>query len=201
VISVESTEFILLSGCKVVEVPELVPARRGVYLLFVAGGRKILERTGYFRTEAREPLSIDDLVHVYSGAAGQLRRRILQHLVGDVRRSNLRMTFLSLERAQKAVSRSGTPKCHIKDETSLNGWLYRNAYVAVGCIDNHFEAERTLLSRYASPFNIHPDRASAYSQALMTWREAAFPAGSAGRKLPRNAQRGLSRTRRSMALN
>jgi hypothetical protein len=200
-ILLESIEFILLSGCEVVELPELVPAKRGVYLLFLAGGQKLLERTGYFRTESKEPLSTDDQVHVYTGAAGDLRRRLLQHFVGDVRRSNLRKTLFAIERAKQAVSRTGTPRCHVTDEKSLGHWLYRNALVAVGCTNDPFGSERALLSRFSSPLNIRADRASAYSQALMGWREAAFPTRSSPRRLPQIIPPTPSSRRRNIAIN
>jgi hypothetical protein len=197
----ESTEFILLSGCEVMECPELVPAERGVYMVFLEGGRKLLERTGYHLTETEEPLSIDDKVHLYTGAAKDLRRRIVQHFLRDVRTSNFRKTLFSIEDAKQAVSRSGTPKCRIKDERTLGLWLYRNALVAVGCTDRHFEAERILLSRFASPFNIRARRSSLYAQALIGWREAAFPARNSRTTRPRMITRKPSTAYRNVAVN
>jgi hypothetical protein len=174
-VPLESTEFILLSGCEVMECPELVPAERGVYMVFLEGGRKLLERTGYFSTESKEPLATDEKVHLFTGWASDLRRRIVQHFLHDVRTSNLRKTLLSIEHATRAVSRSGTALCRVKDEQTLGLWLYRNALVAIGCTDKPSEAEQMLLGRFASPFNIGARPATQYSRALMEWREAAFP--------------------------
>lgn len=181
---IDSTELILLSGSEVIDFPELVPAERGIYLVFLDGGRRLLEHTGYFRTETREPVSIGSKLHFYTGSAKNLRRRVVQHFVRDIRTSSLRKTLFSIEHAKQAISRSGTPRCHIRDEKTLSAWLFRNGSVAIGRAANPLAAERLLLQAFASPFNIK-GRASPYSDALAGWREAAFPSAPRG---PRRAE-------------
>ncbi len=168
-------DFRLIPGDEVADDPASVPDEAGIYLFFLNGGAHLLEATGYFTTESRAPLRADDRLHLYTGAANSLRKRLKQHFHRDMRSSSLRKTLLSIEHANRAISRSRTPKCAITGEDTLSAWLFRNALVAIASTPTPFELERLVLAEHASPFNINWRRANVYSRSLMAYRKVAFP--------------------------
>jgi predicted GIY-YIG superfamily endonuclease len=152
-----------------------IPALPGIYLFFLCGGTRLLEVTGYFDTDAREPLTIRDGQHLYTGATHDLRRRLEQHFFRDSSGSSFRKTLLSIEHARHGVSKSRTPSCKIKGEATLSKWLFENGLVAIQPVPQPFEREGELIGRYVSPLNITLRKQHPYSHALMGWRSVAFP--------------------------
>lgn len=168
-------DFSLIPGCEIDGDFASVPEEAGIYLIFLEGGMRLLEATDYFVTESDTPLEIDGRLHLYTGAATDLRKRLIQHFRRDAGSSSLRKTLLSIECAKRAVSKSGTEKCAVTDEKSLSTWLFRNCLVAVAPTPYPFQMERILVEHRISPFNITLRRKHRYSQSLMEWRNAAFP--------------------------
>src|SRR5437879_5401256 len=74
-----------------------IPERPGVYLFYLDGGTRLLNRTGYFDTDSRSPLARQGRTHLYTGAAHNLRLRMKQHLDRDWRGSTFRKSLLAVE--------------------------------------------------------------------------------------------------------
>lgn len=157
-----------------VDFPE-IPERSGVYLFYLDGGTRLLDRTGYFDTDLRSPLARHGRTHLYTGAAHNLRLRMKQHLDRDWRGSTFRKSLLAVEFARQAISRSRTPFSKVSDEQSLTMWLRSNMTVELQFTDTPFERERRLIKDGVSPLNITLRRDHPYSQRLMAWRMTAFP--------------------------
>lgn len=158
-----------------IESTEQVPQRPGVYLFFLRGGTALLQATSYFEFGRRDPISLDGMTHVYTGAARFLRDRLRQHAGSDTENSSIRKTLLSIESKFGAISNSGTPLCHVKGHLTLTSWLCENAAIAIENHSRPFARERVILNKYASPFNIAHRREDPYARALSAWRCAVFP--------------------------
>ncbi len=155
--------------------PSQIPERSGVYLFYIAGGLRLLERTGYFDTDNRVPQERQGRLHLYTGAANDLRLRMKQHFERDWRSSTFRKSLLTIEYKRKAISKSRTDHCNVTDEASLTQWLRLNVTVEFQFTDEPFKREFNIIERCASPMNITWRRNHLYSRMLMAWRNEVFP--------------------------
>lgn len=167
-------ELSLIPGCEAAEEFCSVQESPAVYLVFLEGGARILASARYRATDNRPRLQFDGMVHVYTGAAENVRSRLIQHFRRDSRGSSLRKTLLAIEHATKAISSSGTPRCAVSDEPSLSEWLFRNCLVAIAHSSEPFVLEREIVKSYDSPLNITHQRRNPYAKQLMCWRKTAF---------------------------
>jgi hypothetical protein len=165
----------LIPARKVLASLNCIPEEPGVYLFFLTGGTRLLEVTGYFDTDAREPLSAAGSQHLYTGAGHNLRKRLMQHFFRGAYSSSFRKTLLSIEHARRAVSKTQTLCCNVSGEATLSAWMFENVLVGFQSTSKPFEREREVIEQYVSPFNITLRRSHPYSKRLIGWRGAAFP--------------------------
>jgi hypothetical protein len=154
------------------KLPALLPNQPGAYLIFLAGGLRLLRATSYFDTDSRIPPTVGDYTLCYVGAASaSIRDRVKSHLGYHIGPSSLRMTLFAIENARRAISSSRTPFCRIIGPRSLSEWLVANALVVPLPCRNPFERERQLIEEHSVPFNINFRMQHLYSRLLMEWRE------------------------------
>jgi hypothetical protein len=167
------TQLTLIPFSRFTKNPELLPAHSGVYMIFLKGGRKILQTCCYYESATSIPLRKWGRDHVYTGSSIDLRFRLLVHSTSNVRNSNFRQTLLSLEQTCRAISRSNTPYCSVKGEETLTRWLSANASVAVEETNawDQVKREKELLMMCASPFNIAYRRSDDFAKKLSEWRQ------------------------------
>lgn len=165
----------MIPASRLMKTEEIVPAKPGVYLFFIRGGAALLEAANYFECGDTPPLRLGDAIHVYTGAADNLRRRMTQHLRRDARGSSFRKTLLSLEQARRAISRKFPYSRRLGDEDALSRWLYKHLMIGIEVGNQPFARERELIQLYGSPLNISFRRKLTFSRQLMKWRRSAFP--------------------------
>lgn len=161
----------------VLDTPKLIPNFGGVYYVFLSGGIELLHASSYFKHYSREPMEHQDKMHLYTGSSQRLRSRINCHLFGDSDQSGFRKTLAALQFACRAISKTETMHCQVKDRGDLNLWLAHNAHFAfVPCTDFR-EQEMRALARLSSPLNLKCSRTPKYADQLLRWREEFYPRG------------------------
>jgi hypothetical protein len=171
-VSVRPPEINLIPFAEIVNHPQVIPSAAGTYLIFVRHGARLLETSGYFELSGPAPLYSRGRVHLYTGAASDLRKRLLAHITTNRRSSDFRGSLLALERECRAISTSRTLHCEVDDERSLSRWLRANAYVSYETCDRYdqYFRERELLKILSSPLNIQGRRGSPFARRLSEWR-------------------------------
>ena len=164
---VPAVELVASDGC--------LPLDRGVYFIFFDSGQLLLERSGYLEFDDAFPFSKDGFDLLYVGATmNQLRRRVLDHLVGNSRVSSLRMSagaLLTLELGLDPVGDGSRTYFHFGDgERRLTDWLIANTRIAWMASFDPFRDEKDVLASVPVPFNISERKRHAYSKYLMTLR-------------------------------
>lgn len=157
----------LLPAKLILAAPREVPKGEGVYGIFFAGGAALLRATSYSNHATAWPLADKEHVHLYTGASQDLLARSVCHLTAQ---SNLRKTLIATEFARRAISRTNTPSCNVKDKYGLDEWLLQNANFAFIRCDDARGYERRLLQKFASPLNIRCQMSLSFAQQLQNWR-------------------------------
>jgi hypothetical protein len=154
-----------------------IPPDPGVYLWFVRGGMSLLEQSSYFATpKSGDLLKIDAGVHLYTGAAHNLRYRISAHLQTTFAdQSSPRKSLIALECRFGAVSKAVESIHDVVNDAGQTEWIFENVTIGIETNSDPFGREFQILQRYASPFNIAHRRTHRYSKWLMAWRAEAFP--------------------------
>ena len=151
--------FTVMTASDVLATPELVPDQPGVYAIMLDGGARLLGDLG-LPASPEGKVSWNELGcdHVYTGEAGGVRTRLLEHLSGDVGRSNFRQSLLALQ--WSASSSPASPSLATMD-AELGRMLQDRAVIAFKACSLPGEVETHLLAHHASPLNVQrPDAGS-----------------------------------------
>ena len=153
----------------------LIPDEPGAYALFFDSGTCLLERSGYLDFDKAYPPSFDGFDLLYVGATmDSLRRRAMQHVVGDSRTSSLRMTvgaLLAGDLDLDPVGDGSRTYFNFGDgERRLTQWLCAHTRVAVHPCSQPFTIEKWLLREYAIPLNLSERKRHPFSKYLMALR-------------------------------
>ncbi|MFN4297878.1 MAG: IS1595 family transposase [Brevundimonas sp.] len=147
--------------------PSAVPNGSGVYALFGTFGEVLLTNLG-FKAEEHPPLwRRDGATHFYTGESYTVRSRLLEHLVGTIRTSNLRHTLFSISHALGPVG--GLPlvtRDAAVDEAALSEWLRENVTVGFKTCGYVKDVENAVLRTAASPLNVMRPMPSEFASAL-----------------------------------
>ena len=155
--------------------PLLIPEQAGTYAVFFDSGTCLLERSGYLDFDQAFPPNLDGFDLLYVGATSDsLRRRALQHVVGDSRTSSLRMTVGALLAGDLDLEPAGDGSrtyFNFGDgERRLTQWLCAHTRVAVHPSSQPFAIEKWLLREYAIPLNLSERKRHPFSKYLMALR-------------------------------
>ncbi len=153
----------------------LIPDEPGAYAVFFDSGTCLLERSGYLDFDNVYPPSFDGFDLLYVGATmDSLRRRAMQHVVGDSRTSSLRMTvgaLLAGDLDLDPVGDGSRTYFNFGDgERRLTQWLCAHTRVAVHPCPQPFAIEKWLLREYAVPLNLSERKRHPFSKYLMALR-------------------------------
>jgi hypothetical protein len=149
--------FTVVSGRQVAEAADDIPDAEGLYFVFVRRDSGLLDRSGYAELDGRPTLSCEGLDLLYVGSTRALRTRLRQHVVGDTRGSNLRLTIAAILIEELAlvpiVGRRRS--CHFGiGEQVLTRWIETQAVFAFTTCDDPLDVERGLVRQLPLPLNI-----------------------------------------------
>lgn len=161
--------FCFLSAEEFLRDPSTVPNGSGVYALFGPCGEELLPQLG-FKAEEHPPLWVrDGAVHFYTGESYTLRSRLLEHLVGTIRPSNLRHTLFSISHALGPVGNlPNVTRDAAVDEAALSEWLRDNVTIGFRTCGYVKDVETAILGAAASPLNVMRPAPSEFASVLRT---------------------------------
>lgn len=151
----KTDQFTVMTVADLLGDPQAVPDQPGVYAVLLDGGERLLDDLGLPRQPGdRLPWQEVGCDHVYTGEAGGIRSRLLDHLVGDVERSNLRQSLLSLRWSLASLD-AGSPAGNLENmEADLTRMFQDRGVVAFRTCPLPGEVEAHLLGVYRSPLNV-----------------------------------------------
>ena len=155
--------------------PLLISDDPGFYAVFFDSGTCLLEGSGYLDFDQAYPPAVEGFDLLYVGATlDSLRRRALQHVVGDSRSSSLRMTvgaLLANDLDLEPVGDGSRTYFNFGDgERRLTSWLCAHTRVAVHPSSQPFVLEKALLREHFIPFNLSERKRHPFSKYLMALR-------------------------------
>jgi hypothetical protein len=120
-------------------------------------------------------LRMNDCDLLYVGATTRgLRRRVKEHLRGDGRVSSLRCTVGTLLASKLDLRGCWQPRqLHFPfgpGEDHLSRWLCENTLFSIQPMTNPLSAEKALIERLSTPFNITARRTHPYAKHLMEFK-------------------------------
>lgn len=168
-------DLFLIPASVVLSNSDAAPDEEGVYYVFFNGGLRLLKAISYFDCWSQPPLSHEGSVRLYTGSSLRMRTRAMCHLRGGSEQSGLRKTLAAVQLAKRAISRTRTEHCTVKDKQTLDAWMLANTQFAfVGCSDAA-RHEKQLLKWIISPLNIQYQSKREFADRLLDWRRMYYP--------------------------
>lgn len=162
--------FKLVAARDLIDAPQQVKNRMGVYLVFIKGADKIFQRAGLPDAGDVSYWSVGDYHQLYVGEGVSVRSRAMYHLHGDVSNSAVREFLLSLQFARGVIWRA-TTECRESAEARLDEWLLENAAIAFKNCAFAGDVERDLIRQFPSPFNVRHNARTPLLSALIDIRD------------------------------
>lgn len=164
--------FKLIPARELIDSPEQVKNRMGVYLVFVKGADEILRRAGLPGMSDLSHWSVDGYQHLYVGEGVSVRSRAMYHLLGDVSNSAVREFLLSLQFTKGVLWSATTTESREMAEARLDEWLSENAAIAFKLCGFAGDVERDLIRHLPSPFNVRHNTRTPLLSALIDIRDS-----------------------------
>jgi hypothetical protein len=154
----EQEGFDFVAGARFMRSHRFVSEKRGIYVLLIRDGDKLLEAAGYSDMGgAAAPawtVGNGEYTHLYTGCSGNLRMRVKRHLVRDVRVSSFRKSLLALDAKFGVINATGHPfPMEPHQEAGLDLWLAMHGVVGFRRCEDDRASEAELLARSPSPLN------------------------------------------------
>lgn len=161
-------DFIFMPAGEFLAGTDQVPDGPGVYALFISDEEDLVRAAGFVDEEL--PLWREGgASHVYTGETYGLRSRLLQHLSGTLKGSNLRETLLALHHA---LNRLATETSAEKEneraqaEAQLSQWLAEHAVIGFKTCGYVKDVEVAILKATASPLNLARPNPTAFTRRV-----------------------------------
>ena len=163
--------FTLVSARDFLSNPKLVPSSPGVYCLFARSGTSLLSSAGYFPDPRLPAWNVDGHTHIYTGEGIGLRKRVSQHLIGDISDSTFRGSVLAIN--WKAGEQRGDANpftSRAETEAALSEWLENEVVIGFKACGYTRQHQNALLARTASPLNIADREKTPFARLLEQMR-------------------------------
>ncbi len=148
-----------------------MPTSPGVYCIFTRSGGELLSSAGYFPDPQLPSWVVNGHTHVYTGECIGLRRRLTEHLTGDIAASTFRSSVLAM--AWHTTNQSGAPNPfgeRAETEAALSEWLADEVLIGYKPCGYTRQHQNALLARTASPLNIADREKTPFARLLEQFR-------------------------------
>lgn len=164
--------FKLIAARDLLDAPQRVKNRMGVYLVFIKGADEMFRRAGLPDAGGHSHESVGGYDHLYVGEGVSVRSRAMYHLQGDVTNSAVREFLLSLQFAKGVIWSATATECRQAAEARLDKWLLENAAIAFKHCPFAQDVERDLIRQLTSPFNVRHNTRTPLLSALIDIRDS-----------------------------
>ncbi len=164
-------DFKFLPAAAFLSDPKLVPTSPGVYCLFLRSGDQLISTASYPPESGLPTWVVGEGTHLYTGEGIGLRKRLTEHLLGDIDSSTFRKTLLALH--WHAGVRAGDPPDftdRLTTETALTEWLSNEVIIGYKVCGYTRAHQNALLARTASPLNIADREPTPFGRLLKELR-------------------------------
>lgn len=153
--------------------PKVIPTSPGVYALFLRSGPQLLESVGYSPDPGLPLWTVNGRAHLYTGECIGLRKRVTEHLLGDIEASTFRGTLLALHwEAGMRIAEAPDFAERQPTESALTEWLSDEVIIGYKPCGYTRAHQNALLQRTASPLNISDREPTAFTHLLRRFRQA-----------------------------
>lgn len=157
--------------------PERVPHRPGVYAALFPNGEKLLNRWGYQPAQGEQRARVAGMPVLYIGATSSLglSKRLRTHMRRDCRSSTFRWTLaslLDLEEPFVGVDRMRASSIRLADEQRVTAWMAEEIVFAFAEHAHPMRAEAELITTISCPLNINQRGFHAFTHVLKQRRLA-----------------------------
>ena len=145
-----------------------VPQEAGVYMIFLRGGRELLEGAGLSPTRSDTLWTEEGAEHAYTGETYHLPTRLRAHLTGNIWASPLRKSLLAVQHQLGQLQRlSSEEEERDATERQLSDWLSKQAVIAFKSCGYVKDVEDVILNETASPLNIKRSNPTHFTKLLI----------------------------------